>query len=174
MGHEPKSKAYSGYHSAGFPAQHDEELLETGPGTRGGEYLRRFWHPICLSSELTDLPLAVRLLGEDLVVFRDRSGRLGALHRHCSHRGTSLEYGIVSERGLRCCYHGWLFDIDGTILETPGEPEDSRLKDSFRHGSYPAQEYRGLVFAYLGTPEAQPDFPVFDAYLQPEDDLAFL
>ena len=172
MGNAPQSQAYSGYHSAGIPLQHDEELLETGPGTRAGEYLRRFWHPICLSSELTDLPLAVRLLGEDLVVFRDKSGQLGALHRHCSHRGTSLEYGIVSEHGLRCCYHGWLFDTDGTILETPGEPPDSRLRESFRHGAYPAQEFGSLVFAYLGPPQDKPDFPLFDAYLQPEDELA--
>ena len=172
MDNVPESQAYSGYHSAGIPVQHDEELLETGPGTQAGEYLRRFWHPVCLSSELTDLPLAVRLLGEDLVMFRDKSGHLGALHRHCSHRGTSLEYGIVSEHGLRCCYHGWLFGIDGTILETPGEPPDSRLKESFRHGSYPVQEYRGLVFAYLGAPQDKPDFPTLDTYLQPEDELA--
>ena len=171
MDNVPESQAYSGYHSAGIPMQHDEELLETGPETRAGEYLRRFWHPICLSSELTDLPLAVRILGEDLVVFRDKFGHLGALHRHCSHRGTSLEYGIVSEHGLRCCYHGWLFGIDGTILETPGEPPDSRLKESFRHGSYPVQEYRGLVFAYLGPPQDKPEFPMLDTYLQPEDDL---
>ena len=171
MGNESQSQAYSGYHSAGIPMRHDEELLETSPGTRAGEYLRRFWHPICLSSELTDLPLAVRILGEDLVVFRDKSGHLGALHRHCSHRGTSLEYGIVSERGLRCCYHGWLFDTDGTILETPGEPADSRLKESFRHGAYPAQEYRGLVFAYLGPPQDKPDLPMLDTYQQSEDDL---
>ena len=172
MGDIPQNQAYSGYHSAGIPMQHDEELLETGPGTRAGEYLRRFWHPICLSSELTDLPLAVRILCEDLVMFRDKSGHLGALHRHCSHRGTSLEYGIVSEHGLRCCYHGWLFDTDGTILETPGEPPGSRLKESFRHGAYPAQEYRGLVFAYLGPPEHRSQLPMLDTYLQPEDDLA--
>ena len=120
MGEVAPSQEYGGYFSAGLPKKHDDELLETGPGTAAGEYLRKFWHPVCLSSELTDLPLAVRHLGEDLVLFRDKSGRLGALHRHCSHRGTSLEYGIVSERGLRCCYHGWLFDVDGAVLGHAG------------------------------------------------------
>ena len=167
-----KTGPYGGYFSAGQPINHDQELLETGPGTRAGEYLRRFWHPICLSSELTDLPLAVRHMGEDLVAFRDKSGRVGVLHRHCSHRGTSLEFGILSERGIRCCYHGWLFDIDGTILETPGEPSASRLKSSFRHGSYPALDHHGLIFAYLGLPEQQPDFPILDSYQYPDDELA--
>ena len=144
------------------PPEDDSELTRTGPGTPCGEYFRKFWHPICLSEELTDLPLAVRILGEDLVVFRDKSGHIGVLHRHCSHRGTSLEYGIVSEQGIRCCYHGWLFDVDGTILETPGEPPDSRLRDSIRHGAYPAEERYGVVFAYLGQPEHTPEFPLFD------------
>ena len=113
-------QAYSGYHLRDVPAE-DAELTHVGPGTPCGEYMRRFWQPVCLSQELTDLPHAVRILGEDLVAFRDKSGDVGVLHRHCSHRGTSLEYGIVAEHGIRCCYHGWLFDIDGTILETPGE-----------------------------------------------------
>ena len=69
-----------------------------------------------------DLPVAVRILGEDLVLFRDKSGQIGLLDRHCCHRGTSLEFGIVEECGIRCCYHGWKFDVDGRILETPGEP----------------------------------------------------
>ena len=152
---------FGGYYQQ-QPPEDDPELTRTGPGTSCGEYFRKFWHPICLSEELTDLPLVVRILGEDLVVFRDKSGRIGVLHRHCSHRGTSLEYGIVSEHGIRCCYHGWLFDVEGTILETPGEPPDSRLRESIRHGAYPAKERYGLVFAYLGQPECVPDFPLFD------------
>ena len=96
---------------------------------------------------------------------------VGVLHRHCCHRGTSLEYGIVSERGIRCCYHGWLFDTDGTILETPGEPPDSKMKDSFRHGAYPAREYEGLVFAYLGRPSEQPEFPILDTYDKPDNEM---
>jgi phenylpropionate dioxygenase-like ring-hydroxylating dioxygenase large terminal subunit len=133
--------------------------------------MRRVWQPVCLSSELTELPLAIRILGEDLVVFRDKSGRVGVLNRHCSHRGTSLEYGIVSERGIRCCYHGWLFDIDGTILETPGEPPASRIKDTVMHGAYPAQEYKGLVFAYMGPSEQKPQFPILDTYDTPNNKM---
>ena len=89
------------------------------------------------------------------------------LHKHCSHRGTSLEYGIVAEHGIRCCYHGWLFDVDGRILETPGEPPESKLKESLYHGAYPAIEYSGLVFAYLGPPEEKPDFPILDTFEWP-------
>ena len=110
---------FNGYHTRDVPPP-DPLITETGPGTPMGEYFRRFWIPVCLSEELTDLPKAVRILSEDLVAFRDKSGRVGVLHRHCSHRGTSLEYGIVSERGIRCCYHGWLFDVDGAVLENPG------------------------------------------------------
>jgi phenylpropionate dioxygenase-like ring-hydroxylating dioxygenase large terminal subunit len=108
--------------------------------------------------------VALRILGEDLVAFRDRAGQVGLLHRHCSHRGASLEFGIVAERGIRCCYHGWLYDVDGAILDTPGEPADSKIKDNLVHGAYPAFEYKGLVFAYLGPPDDKPAFPAFDTY----------
>ena len=100
-------------------------------------------------------------------MFRDFSGRVGLLEAHCPHRGTSLEFGLVSERGIRCCYHGWLMDVDGTILETPGEPEDSTLKDRLCHGAYPIHEAGGAVFAYMGPPDKQPPFPVFDAWARP-------
>tara|TARA_A100001037_G_scaffold303204_1_gene336668 strand:+ start:17444 stop:18814 length:1371 start_codon:yes stop_codon:yes gene_type:complete len=154
---------YQGYFLRDVPDE-DPELTHVGPGTAMGEYLRRFWQPVCMSEDLRDLPRSIRIMGEDLVAFRDKSGQFGVLQRHCSHRGTSLEYGIVAERGIRCCYHGWLFDADGTILETPGEPPNSKLKESFRHGAYPAHEQGGLVFAYMGPSEYQPDFPKFDGY----------
>ena len=83
----------------------------------------------------------LRILGEDLVVFRDGSGAVGLLELHCPHRGTSLEFGLVGAKGIRCCYHGWLFDVDGAILETPGEPATSTLKDRLCHGAYPVHEY---------------------------------
>jgi nitrite reductase/ring-hydroxylating ferredoxin subunit len=159
---------YSGYRLRDVPRD-DWEIARVGPGTPLGEYFRRHWQPVALSSRITDLPVAIRVLGEDLVVFRDRSGRIGVLHRHCSHRGTSLEYGIVSERGIRCCYHGWLFDVDGTILETPGEPPDSRLRHGFVHGAYPALEYKGLVFTYMGPPDSKPDFPIYDVFELPDN-----
>ena len=155
--------AYGAYYHRERPPA-DEELTRVGPGTPCGEYLRRFWQPVILSEELGDLPRRLRILGEDLVAFRDRRGAVGLLELHCPHRGTSLEFGLISERGIRCCYHGWLFDVDGTILETPGEPADSTLKDRLFHGAYPMREYQGLVFAYMGPPDRQPNFPILDTF----------
>jgi len=157
------NKPYSAYYHRGMPPE-DEELTRVGPGTPCGEYMRRFWQPVIPASELTDLPVKLRILGEDLVVFRDGSGEIGLLELHCPHRGTSLEFGLVGEKGIRCCYHGWLFGCDGTILETPGEAAGSTLKDKLFHGSYPVHEHAGLVFAYMGKPEQQPAFPILDTY----------
>src|SRR5580704_16858871 len=157
------NKAYSAYHHRGLPPA-DDELTRVGPGTPCGEYMRRFWQPVVLSSELGELPKRLRILGEDLVAFRDKSGEIGLLELHCPHRGTSLEFGLVGERGIRCCYHGWLFGCDGTVLETPGEPADSTLKDKLCHGAYPVHEHNGLVFAYMGPPDRQPPFPLLDTY----------
>ena len=149
---------YDGYHRRAVPPP-DPELTEVGPGTACGEYLRRFWQPVAFVRELGDTPLRVRILGEDLVVFRDRSGQIGVLHLHCAHRGTSLEFGIPVERGIRCCYHGWVYDVDGRCLETPGEPAGSRLCERVVQGAYPVHEFTGLVFAYLGPPDRRPAFP---------------
>ena len=155
--------AYGAYHHRQRPAE-DEELTRVGPGTPCGEYLRCFWHPVILSGDLGDLPRRIRILGEDLVVFRDRRGSVGLLQLYCPHRGTSLEFGLIGDKGIRCCYHGWLFDVDGTILETPGEPADSTLKNRLFHGAYPVHEHAGLVFAYMGPPDKRPPFPVLDTY----------
>ena len=160
------TEPYTAYHHTMVPKE-DTELTHVGPGTPCGEYLRRFWQPVCLTKELTDLPLAIKIMGEDLVVFRDFSGQIGCLELHCPHRGTSLEYGLVSEKGIRCCYHGWLFDTDGTILETPGEPAESTLKDRLCQGAYPTHEYKGLVFAYMGPMDLKPPFPIYDSYNWP-------
>ena len=102
---------------------------------------------------------------------RDKSGRVGVLNRHCTHRGASLEYGLISKHGIRCCYHGWQFDVDGTILDTPGEPSGSRIHLSLKQGAYPAHEHWGLVFAYMGPPEEKPDFPGFEDYGTPEEGI---
>jgi phenylpropionate dioxygenase-like ring-hydroxylating dioxygenase large terminal subunit len=157
------NRAYSAYDHRERPAA-DEELIRVGPGTPCGEYLRRFWQPVIRTEELRDLPRRVRILGEDLVAFRDGSGTVGLLELHCPHRGTSLEFGLIGDRGIRCCYHGWLFDADGTILETPGEPADSTLRHRLFHGAYPVHEHAGLVFAYMGPPDKRPAFPILDTY----------
>ena len=107
------------------------------------------------------------VMGEELVLFQDKSGRLGLVEAHCPHWGTSFEYGKIEERGIRCCYPSWLIDIDGKILETPGEPEDSTLKDRLHHGAYPVMEFRGLLFAYMGPREKMPEFPKYDLYEHP-------
>ena len=138
-----------------------------GPGTPCGEYLRRFWHPVAFSDDLKDLPMAIKILGEELVTFRDRGGRIGLLELHCSHRGTSLEFGLIEEKGIRCCYHGWLYDVDGRILDTPGEPPDSTYKERLCHGAYAVHEAMGMVFVYMGPPDREPPFPNFDTYNVP-------
>ena len=99
----------------------DPELVEVEAGTPAGELLRRYWHPVGLSTEATELPRAVRMLGEDLILYRDRSGTPGLLTPRCCHRGTSLLYGKVEDNGIRCCYHGWLFDAEGLCLDQPCE-----------------------------------------------------
>lgn len=155
------AEPYGGYRKRKTAAP-DGELAFVGPETPCGEWLRRAWQPVAMLKELTDVPLAVTMLGEDLVLFRDKSGRIGLLHKHCSHRGASLEFAIPMERGLSCCYHGWTYDIDGTILDTPAEPPESTIKQTLCHGAYPVHVHDGIVFAYLGPPEAKPPFPLFD------------
>src|SRR5262245_48616648 len=98
------------------PQHHDAEITEVAPGTPCGEFMRRYWHPVELSARVVDRPRMLRILGEDLVIFRDRRGRPGLLYPRCAHRGTTLYYGRVEEDGLRCCYHGWLFDTEGRCL----------------------------------------------------------
>ena len=160
-------RSYRGYDEREIPAE-DPELTRVGPGTPCGEYLRRFWHGIALSRELGDAPLPIRLFGEDLVLFRDGGGGVGLLHRHCAHRGASLEFGRIEGRGIRCCYHGWLWDTGGALLEAPAEPDDSPLYGKVRQGAYPAFEYKGLVFAYLGPAAEVPEFPVYDTFEIPD------
>lgn len=155
---------YSGYDKRETPPP-DPEITCAGPRTPLGEYMRRFWQPVCLSTQLTDRPLLVRILNEDLVVFRDGRGRVGVLHRHCCHRGASLEYGVIQECGIRCCYHGFQYDVDGTLIDVPGERDrGARLRQRISQGAYPAFERDGLVFAYLGPGETRPPFPEYDAF----------
>ncbi|MEE8303712.1 MAG: aromatic ring-hydroxylating dioxygenase subunit alpha [Candidatus Tectomicrobia bacterium] len=167
---EQRASLYNGYYrvSNGEP---DPQLTQVGPGTACGEYLRRFWMPVAMTEQVGELPTVIKVLGEELVLFRDLGGRYGLLHKHCSHRRASLEYGIISEQGIRCCYHGWLYDVNGRILETPGEAEGSPIRRNLCHGAYPVYEYAGLVFAYLGPPELKPAFPMLDTMALPDDEL---
>jgi hypothetical protein len=143
-------------------------LTRSGPGTAAGALLRRYWQPAALVDELSgERPVRpVRLLGEDLVMFRDDAGRYGLIGRACPHRGTDLAFGRRENGGLRCAFHGWLFDVDGRCLETPAEPEGSVLRRNIRHTAYPVVERSGILFAYLG-PGEPPALPHFDCFTAP-------
>jgi 5,5'-dehydrodivanillate O-demethylase len=138
-------------------------LTQVGPGTPGGELLRRYWHPIAIAAELTDENPTrfVRVLGEDLVLFKDKSGNVGLIQDHCAHRGASMMYGRVEERGISCAYHGWLYDTKGDCLETPAEPAGSMFHLTVKMRAYPVQRMAGLYWAYLG-PQPAPVITPFD------------
>jgi len=139
----------------------ENDLLTTvAAGTPMGETLRRYWWAVGISEDLKDKPTLIRVLGEDLVLFRDSAGRPGILAAQCSHRRVNLCFGTTEERGLRCRMHGWLYDVEGNVLETPGEPDESGLKGRVHHPAYHAQELGGVVFAYMG-PEPAPLLPRF-------------
>lgn len=143
--------------------EENELLTRSGPGTPCGELHRRYWQPAALSEELPPegVPLPVQVMGEELVLFRDDQGHPGLLALHCSHRGADLSYGRVESGGLRCLYHGWLYDIHGRCLEQPGEPGGGKDRSSIRHPAYPCVERAGAIFAYLG-PGEPPLFPNYD------------
>ena len=149
-------------------SREDNELLtRVGPGTPCGEVLRRYWMPVCPAAEITpDKPKRrVRILGENLVLFRDGKGRFGLLPEHCPHRHASLYFGFVEEDGLRCAYHGWKFDVAGTCLEQPFEPANSPLKAEACRRAYPVQQLAGILFAYLG-PDPAPLLPHWETLVR--------
>jgi phenylpropionate dioxygenase-like ring-hydroxylating dioxygenase large terminal subunit len=148
--------------------EQNDLITRVGPGTKCGALMRHYWHPVALADELPDErpAKAVRVLGQDFVLFRDERGRHGLLDRGCPHRGADLAYGRLENGGLRCLFHGWLFDVDGKCLETPAEPDGSVLCQRVRQKSYPVVVKNGIIFAWLGEGEA-PAFPDFDCFLAP-------
>lgn len=145
--------------------ERNERLTRVGKGTPLGELLRRYWYPIAFAHELDDWPVKkVRLLGEDLVLYRDGSGNLGLLHELCPHRRASLVYGPVEEVGIRCGYHGWLFDHTGRCLEQPAEPKEATFKERVTTTAYRVEELGGMLWAYLG-PEPAPLLPRYDVFV---------
>jgi len=155
------------------PRRHNPALTEVGAGTPMGELLRRYWHPVGLAADANDTPRRIRALGEDLILFRDGTGKAGLVEPHCAHRGASLYYGKVEQRGIRCCYHGWLFDVEGRCVEQPCEPAGGRTRGRVRQPWYPVEERYGMVWAYLGPPESKPVLPRYDA-LERLDDGEFV
>jgi len=145
------------------------DLPHVGHGTPVGEWFRRYWMVVGVTRDLHDIPQAVRVLGEDLVLFRDAKGKLGLLGLYCPHRGTSLEYGDIEDRGIRCPYHGWLFDVTGQCVEQPAEPSGSNFCQKVKHLSYPIIELGGLIFAYMGPDrDNSPPLPRYAALIRPE------
>jgi phenylpropionate dioxygenase-like ring-hydroxylating dioxygenase large terminal subunit len=155
------------------PGTYNANLTEVSAGKPMGELLRRYWHPIGLQSDACNTPRKVRVLGEDLILFRDKTGKPGLVHPNCAHRGSSLFYGRVEERGIRCCYHGWLFDVEGHCIEQACEPELGRARDKVRQPWYPVQDLYGLVWAYMGPPDKKPVLPRYEA-LERLDEGEFL
>jgi phenylpropionate dioxygenase-like ring-hydroxylating dioxygenase large terminal subunit len=142
---------------------YDARLTEVGPGTPMGEAMRRYWHPVATSATLTpDVPHRTRVLGEDLIVFRDGQGRPGVVFERCAHRGSSLYYGRIEDDGIRCCYHGWKYDVQGHCLEQACEPGRGLRRDVARQPWYPVEERYGLVFVYMGPPDRKPALPRYE------------
>jgi phthalate 4,5-dioxygenase len=142
--------------------EQQEFLVRVGPDTPMGALLRRYWVPVLLAEELPEpdcSQVRVRILGEDLIAFRDTEGRVGLVDEFCPHRGTSLYFGRNEENGIRCCYHGWKFDVDGQCVDMPSEPEESNFKNKVQIAAYPCIERGDLIFAYLGPREHKPQPP---------------
>lgn len=150
-------------------AENNRLITETGPSTPCGALMRRYWQPAALAEELdTPRPVRrVRLLGEDLVLFRDPASRYGLLQRNCAHRGADLAFARCEDGGLRCPFHGWLFDVSGDCLEQPAEPAGSTFHQRVRQPSYPCIERSGIIWAYLGSGDPPP-FPAFDCFVAPD------
>src|SRR3984893_4474558 len=137
-------------------------LTRVWPVTPMGDLLRRFWQPFALASELPGPdcdPVSVRVLGEDLVAFRDSSGKVGLVANNCPHRGASLFFGRKEDSGLRCVYHGWKFDVDGTCIDMPNEPAESDFRTKVKAVAYPSAEWGGFVWIYMGPSDRQPALP---------------
>jgi phenylpropionate dioxygenase-like ring-hydroxylating dioxygenase large terminal subunit len=132
----------------------------TGPGTPGGELMRRYWQPVALADELVDdQPLPVTILGEELVLFRGPDGAPQLIGRYCPHRAVDLSYGRVEAGGLRCLYHGWVLNGQGRCIQQPGEPAGSTFKDKIRTTAYPCREAAGLILAYMGPLDSSGEAP---------------
>lgn len=152
----------------------NDRITRVGPGTPMGELMRRYWMPTVLSRDIAEpggAPVRVGLLGESLVAFRSPDGHTGLIGEHCLHRGASLVYGRNEAQGLRCLYHGWQFSVDGDVLDTPAEPQTSRMKTRLRHIAYPTIEAGGIVWAYLGPAAHRPVFPRYPWMSLPPDRL---
>ena len=149
--------------------EQNDFITRVGEGDPAGKLLRQYWQPVALVDELPDEhPIrAIRVLGKDLVLFRDEMGKLGLLDKHCPHRGADLSFGRIEDGGLRCPFHGWLFNREGECMETPAEPAGSKLCSRIQQPSYPVVEKSGIIFGYFGQGEP-PAFPELDCFVAPD------
>ena len=151
--------------------QDNETLTRVGPGTTMGELMREYWIPALMSSELPNPdsdPVRVRLLGENLVAFRDTTGTVGLIDNYCPHRRASLFFGRNEESGIRCVYHGWKYDISGNCVDMPSEPAESNFKDKVKITAYPCQERNGVIWTYMGTRTELPPLPDLEPNMRPD------
>jgi phenylpropionate dioxygenase-like ring-hydroxylating dioxygenase large terminal subunit len=157
-------------------SKEDNDLLcRVGPGTPMGNLLREYWIPALPSTEFPapdSAPKRMRLLGENLVMFRDTNGDVGAFKESCPHRGASLFFGRNEETGLRCVYHGWKFDVSGACVDMPSEPAESNFKSKVRIGAYPARDVNHMVWVYMGPREVPPPIPQFEVNLLPPENVS--
>jgi len=149
--------------------EQNDALTRVGPDAQAGKVLRHYWQPAALAIELEGRRpvVPVNLLGEKLVLFKDESGALGLIGRHCPHRGADLCYGRLEDNGLRCPFHGWHFDKTGQCIEQPGEPEGSQMYKNIKTKGYPVIEKNGIIFVYMG-PGEPPEFPALDCFEAPD------
>ncbi len=154
-----------------LPKDDNELICRIGPGTPMGNVMRYYWMPVLLPNELAadGPPLRVRLLGEDLVAFRDTSGRIGFMQNACPHRGASMFFGRNEEDGLRCVYHGWKFDTTGACVDMPSEPAESNFKTKVHATVYPGREWGGIIWCYMGAPETMPELPQHEWCVVPDN-----
>ena len=146
-------------------AEQNDELTQVARGTPMGELLRRYWYPVAFTRELEEFPVkAVRLLGEDLALFKTPRGRYGLVPEACPHRRASLAYGVVEGDGLRCPYHGWMFGVDGECLDQPAEREETNFRERVRAQAFSVEEMGGLIWGYIG-PQPAPSLPRFDVFV---------
>ena len=151
-------------------AADNELLVRTGEGTAMGEYFRRYWLPVALSREMPapdSPPIRVKVMGEELIAFRDTNGRVGLIEPRCAHRGTSLYFGRNEECGLRCIHHGWKYDVEGKCIEMPNVDPDAGMQGKISIKAYPTREFGELVWAYLGPRERMTELPQLEHGMLP-------
>jgi phthalate 4,5-dioxygenase oxygenase subunit len=155
--------------------EENERLSQVGPGTQMGSFFRNYWIPACLSEELPErdgAPVRLRLLGEDLIAFRDTTGDIGVIGQNCPHRGASMFFGRNEESGLRCVYHGWKFDTSGQCVDMPNEPPESNFRSKVKALAYPTRERGGIIWVYMGSRVTPPVMPALEWSLLPPEQVS--